>query len=516
MMTTAFMTDMYEVTMLQSALQDGLAHKKATFELFARKLPSGRRYGVVAGVERAIQAVQDFRFTKQQLAFLSSLPVIEQETVDYLKDFKFTGTITGYADGDVYFPYSPILTVEATFGQAVLLETVLLSILNHDSAVASAAARMVQAAEGIPIIEMGSRRTHEESAVAAARSAYMVGFTATSNLEAGLRYGIPVTGTSAHAFSLAHEYEKEAFRQQVAALGENTTLLVDTFDIPQGIRNAVEVAGPGLGGIRIDSGDLHDETVAARELLDSLNAVDTKIVLSSDIDEFAISEMVDRGTPVDGIGAGTRVVTGSGHPTAGMVYKLVAIESHDGSMRPVAKKASGKVSVGGKKVPYRFFEDGVMTGEFYVIGEDFIPRGAFPLHSTYIEDGMVHDSLSLEDIRRLHQSSMNALPAEAKLIGAGDPAFIVEQQEGGAVLDTAENPDEFASVSDLTENSFREIINILNFAKSVRLDPGVSYVEKIQGLKVRVSKDTDGQATATLLLPVTEQNPNQVKTGEIA
>lgn len=422
--STAFKTDKYEITMLQSALTDGLAHKRAVFELFARKLPTGRRYGVVAGIARAINAVKNFHFTEEQLAYLEADPIIEPFTISYLRNFKFTGTIRGYREGDIYVPYSPILTVESTFGEAVLLETVLLSILNHDSAVASASARMVQAGQGMGIIEMGSRRTHDESAVDAARAAYLTGFTHTSNMEAGMRYGIPTTGTSAHAFSLAHVNEKEAFRQQVKALGVGTTLLVDTFDIEQGIRNAVEVAGTNLGGIRIDSGDLHEETVKARSLLDSLGAKNTKIVLSSDIDEFTISELLDRGTPVDSVGAGTRVVTGSGHPTAGMVYKLVAIDNDgNGTMRPVAKKASGKKSLGGKKYAYRTFDkDGYFNAEIISL-EMIHGNGHVPIQVAFIEDGEYLTEYDLEESRKFHTKRMHRVTDEGKLIGAGDPIF---------------------------------------------------------------------------------------------
>lgn len=427
MSTTAFKTDMYEVTMLQSAMEDGLADKKAVFELFARKLPAGRRYGVIAGTGRAIDAVRNFRFNEEQLDYLAQNPAIKDETIDYLRTFKFSGNIIGYNEGDLYFPYSPVLTVESTFGEAVLLETVLLSIMNHDSAVASAASRMVQAANGLPIIEMGSRRTHDQSAVDAARAAYLTGFTATSNLEAGLTYGVPTTGTSAHAFSLAHLDEKEAFRRQIDALGVSTTLLVDTFDIAQGIRNAVEVAGPELGGIRIDSGNLYDETMNARKLLDSLGATKTKIVLSSDIDEYVISELMDRGTPVDGIGAGTRVVTGSGHPTAGMVYKLVAIENADGTMRPVAKKASGKISVGGKKTAYRVFSEGLLTGEFYqAVGQP--EEGWEPIQREFVVEGEFVQMPTLEESRQFHQTAMTVLPEQARRIEAGEAFLSAEQK----------------------------------------------------------------------------------------
>lgn len=427
--STAFMVDKYEITMLQAALKSGHAFDKATFDLFARKLPQGRRYGVVGGISRAIQAVKDFKFTEEQLTLLENDPIIEQETVEYLRNYTFSGKIIGYKEGDVYFPNSPILTVEGFFGDAVLLETVLLSILNHDSAVMSAASRMVVAGKGLPLIEMGSRRTHEEAAVDSARAAYIAGFDATSNMEAGMRYSIPTTGTSAHAFTLAFADEKEAFKAQIEALGVSTTLLVDTYDIEQGIRNAIEVAGTELGGIRIDSGDLHEETVNARKLLDSLGATKTKIVLSSDIDEYSIAEMIDRGTPVDGVGAGTRVVTGSGHPTAGMVFKLVEREGENGEMIPVAKKATGKKSAGGSKIAYRTFdENGKISGEFYTLSDNGITdiEGAYPTQITYVEEGK-YNIPTIKDARKFHKYILTTLPDSALMTTAGKPAFEVDE-----------------------------------------------------------------------------------------
>lgn len=423
--STAFMVDKYELTMLQAALQSGQAFNKSTFDLFARKLPQGRRYGVVGGISRAIEAVKNFRFTDEQIEYLEKDPAINEETVEYLKNYVFSGKIIGYREGDVYFPNSPILTVEGFFGDAVLLETVLLSILNHDSAVMSAASRMVVAGHGLPLIEMGSRRTHEEAAVSSARAAYIAGFDATSNMEAGLRHNIPTTGTSAHAFTLAFAEEKEAFKAQVDALGVSTTLLVDTYDIEQGIRNAVEIAGTDLGGIRIDSGDLHEETVNARKLLDSIGAVNTKIVLSSDIDEYTIAEMLDRGTPVDGVGAGTRVVTGSGHPTASMVFKLVEREGENDEMIPVAKKATGKKSAGGLKIAFRTFdENGKISGEFYSLNEIDMSKhkDAHPTQITYVEEGK-YNIPSIEDARKFHQEALSTLPDSALMTTAGKPAF---------------------------------------------------------------------------------------------
>lgn len=430
--TTSFLTDRYELTMVESTLKSGLAHKKAVFELFARRLPTGRRYGVVAGIGRALEAVQNFTFTPAQIAWLEENKIVDADTIEFLRDFRFKGNITAYHEGELYFPYSPILTVESTFAEAVLLETVLLSILNYDSAVASAASRMVQAGKGLPMYELGSRRANEHAAVAATRAAYIAGFTATSNLEAGMVYGIPTMGTSAHAFTLAHKDEKEAFRRQVEALGSGTTLLVDTYDIAQGIRNAVEVAGTELGGIRIDSGDLYEETIKARKLLDELGAVNTKIVLSSDIDEYIIDELVDRQIPVDGIGAGTKVVTGSGSVTAGMVYKLVAIEDENGEMQPVAKKASGKKSVGGRKWAWRetgqdghVYRENVLVRENPLFSEQYVNTPTSrTLQKQYIIDGEAVFNPTLTEIRNFHKFAIGELlPLDKSIQSSTIPAL---------------------------------------------------------------------------------------------
>lgn len=434
METTAFLTDKYEVTMLQAMLRAGRADHRAVFDLFARRLPKGRRYGVVGGVGRVVEAVKNFRFTDEQIAYLEADPIIDEATVRYLRDYKFRGIIVGQPEGSLYFPNTPILTVIGTFADCVLLETLLLSIMNHDSAVMSAASRMVTAAEGMPMIEMGSRRTSETSAIAAARAAYIAGFNATSNLQAGHLYQIPTTGTSAHAYTLAYgpDGEEQSFYDQMVALGTDTTILVDTYNIPEGIRRAVHAANTlgvsGPGGIRIDSGDLHEETVNARALLDSLGAIDTKIVLSSDIDEYTISEMKERGTPVDAVGAGTRVVTGSGAPTAEMVYKLVQIND-----TPVSKRAEGKVSTGGIKVTYReFHEDGTMAGEFFKVGTTSAPFTSSQ-HPTQVllvdgQSGYFHQE-DIEVSRARHKEQVAYLPESARLILAGDAAFTAQQTD---------------------------------------------------------------------------------------
>ena len=417
----ALLTDRYELTMVAAALADGTADRDCVFEVFARRLPHGRRYGVLAGTGRLLEALPDFRFTDEDLAALREQGLSDSRLLDWLAGFRFSGDVDGYAEGELFFPGSPVLTVRAPFAEGVLLETLVLSVLNHDSAIASAAARMVAAACERPCIEMGSRRTHEDAAVAAARAAHLVGFAATSNLEAGHRYGVPTTGTSAHAFTLLHDDEAAAFRAQVAALGVGTTLLVDTYDVDQGIRTAVEVAGPELGAIRLDSGDLPTLAAHARELLDSLGATGTRIIVTSDLDEFAIAGLM--AAPVDGYGVGTSLVTGSGAPTAGMVYKLV---ERDGV--PVAKRSEGKNSVGGRKSAVRRHDaSGTATAEV-VTSEAVLPRdGDRSLLVELVRGGELCAPATpreaLTAARAHHERARGAMPAEAFALSRGDCAI---------------------------------------------------------------------------------------------
>lgn len=416
--STALFTDHYELTMLQAALADGTADRACSFEVFARRLPAGRRYGVVAGTGRLIDAVTRFRFGEAEIARLE--PVLDRRTIDYLAAFAFDGDIEGYREGELYFPGSPVLTVTGTFGATVILETLALSILNHDCAIASAAARMVSVAGDRTLIEMGSRRTHEESAVAAARAAYLAGFSATSNLEAGRRYGLPTGGTAAHSFTLLHDTEAAAFASQIASLGVDTTLLVDTYDITAGIATAIEVAGTNLGAVRIDSGDLGVLTKAAREQLDELGATQTRIVLSGDLDEFAIAALA--ADPVDVYGVGTALVTGSGAPTAGMVYKLVEVDG-----RAVEKRSEHKSSHGGRKSALRRHRASGTADEevvFRVTRPPAAEPGDRTLPVPFVRGGRpVDDLATLEDSREHLRAAMVSLPWEGLKLSKGDPAL---------------------------------------------------------------------------------------------
>lgn len=427
--STALLTDHYELTMLEAALRSGAANRRCVFEVFARRLPDGRRYGVLAGTGRFLEALQRFRFTDAEIEDLRARKVVDEPTLEWLANYRFSGDIYGYAEGECYFPGSPLLVVESTFAEGVLLETLALSILNHDSAVAAAASRMTLAADGRPCIEMGSRRTHEEAAVAAARAAYIAGFTTSSNLEAGRRHGVPTTGTSAHAFTLLHDDEREAFTAQVDALGKNTTLLVDTYDVTNAVKIAVDVAGPELGGVRLDSGDLLVQAREVREQLDSLGATKTKIVVTSDLDEYAIAALA--AGPVDVYGVGTSLVTGSGSPTAGMVYKLVQHSNDAGDMIDVAKKSKDKISVGGRKWALRRRNTaGVAEAEIIGIGSQPVDDGDDrEMLVQLVDKGEVIVATDAQSARETHERSRAELPAKAHMMSRGE-AVIPTQYEG--------------------------------------------------------------------------------------
>ena len=426
--STALLTDRYELTMLEASLRSGAGNRVCVFEMFSRRLTAGRRYGVVAGTGRFLEALEDFRFDDEALAWLSRERIVDDATIAWLADYRFSGDIDGYAEGEPFFPGSPILTVQSTFAEAVLLETLALSIYNHDCAIAAAASRMTAASCERPCIEMGSRRTHEEAAVAAARAAYIAGFAATSNLAAGRRFAIPTTGTSAHAFTMVHDDERAAFQAQLDSLGADTTLLVDTYDVEAAVRTAVELAGPNLGAVRIDSGDLVGLARRVRAQLDDLGARGTRIIVTSDLDEHAIAALAP--APVDGYGVGTSVVTGSGLPTASLVYKLVA--RTDGASpdtwRSVTKASPGKIDHGGRKQAFRRHDaHGVATAEVVRasssdtnISDD---EGGRPLLAPLVRRGEIVGGEPLEAARERHARTRAQLPSEALRLQPGGPAI---------------------------------------------------------------------------------------------
>lgn len=429
--STALFTDQYELTMLQAALHGGTAERTSVFEVFTRRLPEGRRYGVVCGTGRVLDAVENFHFGKRELDFLRQHSVVDDTTLDWLADYRFRGDIHGYPEGEVYFPGSPVMRVEGSFADCVLLETVILSILNHDSAVAAAASRMAVAAGDRPLMEMGARRTHELAAVAASRAAYVGGFSSTSDLAAGFRYDIPTVGTSAHAFTLLHDSERDAFGAQVDSLGRDTTLLVDTYNVEEAVRSAVEVAGTRLGAVRIDSGDLLLIAHRVRQQLDDLGATGTRIVVTSDLDEYAIASLA--AAPVDAYGVGTQLVTGSGHPTCSMVYKLVAraeSDAPDAPLHAVAKRSlGGKSSAGGAKWAARQ-RDADGTAEVEVVGTGPVPEelAAQQLQVPLVRGGRVVAREPLDAARERHTDALAGLPMSATQLSLGEAVLPTEHK----------------------------------------------------------------------------------------
>lgn len=434
--STALLTDKYELTMVDAAIHSGVAHRKTVFELFGRNLPTTRRFGVVAGTGRILEALQRFEFSDDQIDYLANEDTLSSQALDFLSSFRFSGNMYGYEEGECYFPGSPLLTVEGTFAECTLLETLLLSILNHDCAVASAASRMTIAAHGRPCVDMGARRAHERAAVSAARAAVIGGFKATSDLEAGKRYQLPTVGTSAHSFTLVHDSEQEAFAAQIARLGTGTTLLVDTYDIEQGVQRAVEAAraaGGELGSVRLDSGDLVALAFRVRGQLDALGATDTKITVTSDLDEYAIAAL--GAAPVDTYGVGTKLVTGSGVPTAALVYKLVERENSNGVMEGVAKKSESKSTIAGRKIAGRSYDaDGHASEEILFTGagwdetQQFMrENGIRPLQRMLIADGVIEEDATgagaVESAKERHLRSRAELPYPAWRLSAGEPGI---------------------------------------------------------------------------------------------
>lgn len=415
-------TDRYELSMLDGALRSGVIDAAATFEVFTRSLPNGYRYGVVAGTGRLLDALAGFSFDDETISWLLNERVISTELATYLAAYRFEGTVFGYSEGEVFTSLSPILRIEGRFCDLVL-ETLALSILNYDASVATKAARVVSAARGHRLIEMGSRRTNEVAAIAAARAAYVAGFDATSNLAAGMNYGVPTAGTAAHAFILAHRSEREAFEAQVAAQGPGTTLLVDTFDTEAGTELALDVAGPELGAIRIDSGDLADSSRRCRKLLDQRGATNVKITVTGDLDEFTIAELLAHDAPVDTFGVGTKLVTGYSPP--GFVFKLVAIE--DGSsMRPVAKRSVGKLSSGSAKDAYRLMENDLAVTELVQARDAELPppKGSSrALSRLLFEHGTSVVDTSLESARTTAKTALRELPPRAFDLRPGNPVL---------------------------------------------------------------------------------------------
>ncbi|WP_337101052.1 nicotinate phosphoribosyltransferase [Paenibacillus sp. YIM B09110] len=356
-------TDKYQINMMYAHWLHGTADEKAVFEAYFRKLPFGNGYAVFAGLERIVRYIEDLRFGDEEIDYLRTQEENYQEAfLEELRSFRFTGNLYAVPEGTVVFAGVPLLCVEARMFEAQLIETAMLNFLNYQTLIATKAARVKQAAQDDVLLEFGTRRAQEaDAAVWGARAAYIGGFHATSNMRAGMMFGIPAKGTHAHAWVQGHDTEEEAFRKYAEALPDQVTLLVDTYNtLTSGVPNAIKVAkllesqGKRMQAIRLDSGDLAYLSQTARKMLDEADLPYVKIVASNDLDENIIFNLKAQGARIDTWGVGTKLITAADQPALGGVYKLVAREK-DGEYVPVIKISGNpeKVTNPGYKEVYR-------------------------------------------------------------------------------------------------------------------------------------------------------------------
>lgn len=410
----ALATDLYQLTMAAGYFHRGLSHTRATFELFVRRLPKARRYLVACGIEDALDYLEALRFEDDDIEFLRDVPALRDAMtpafVDYLRSFRFRGRVLAVSEGTVVFGGEPMVQVTGSIVEAQLVETFLLSAVNHGTMIASKAARVVRAAGEASLLEFGTRRTHPDAALSAARAAYLVGFAGTSNVEAGRRYGIPVLGTAAHSWTMAHDDEEQAFANYAATFPNATILLIDTYDTLRGAERAARIVGEKLKGVRIDSGDLATMSREVRAILDAHGLRRTQILASGDLDEHAIASLRAAGAPFDSYGVGTELVCSRDAPSLGGVYKVVEWE-REGARRSIAKFAEGKATYPGPHQVHRSWGADGEPSDVLALASEPGPAGAEALLVPRLELGQrVGPRPALEELRRRAMDSLAALP----------------------------------------------------------------------------------------------------------
>lgn len=431
-LSSGLLTDLYELTMAAGYVQNRF-DARATFELFVRHLPPRRNYLVAAGLEQALDFLENVCFSDEEIAYLRALPFFRQvhsDFFDYLSRFRFNGEVWALPEGTIFFPGEPLLRVTAPISEAQLVETSLLSILHFQTLIASKAARVTTAAAGRPVVEFGSRRAHGvEAGVLAARAAFVGGCQGTSNTYAGYRFGIPVYGTQAHSWIMAHADEAEAFRNFLDVFPEDSILLVDTYDVRAAIEKIIAL-GRKPGGVRLDSGDVLADSVWARQRLDSAGWSDVRIFVSGDLEEDRIEALLRSGARIDAFGVGTALSTSADAPFIGVIYKLVEVEVA-GQVRNTAKFSEEKKTYPGRKQVFRFQgKEAAFSGD--IIGlEDETFSGAELLLVPVMRQGRrlaaaTHEpGAAAVSARQRFLSSRGRFPAHVLALGAADPPFQV-------------------------------------------------------------------------------------------
>ena len=432
MPVTSLSTDLYQLTMLAGYVHAGRHETPATFEMFVRRLPRHRACLVTAGVEHALEYIEQLRFTSDEIAWIRELPPfagIGPAFFDYLRSFRFSGDVWAMREGTPFFPHEPILRVTAPLAEAQLLETALLAILNFETTIASKAYRIVQAAAGHPVMEFGARRAHGvDAALYAARAAYIAGCTGTSFVEAGRRFGIPVSGTMAHSWVLAAASEREAFATYAELFKHHTVLLLDTYDVPAAAALVVE-SGLRPSAIRIDSGDLLASSRHVRDVFDRGGLRETQILVSGDLDEWKIRALVDADAPIDGFAVGTALTTSDDAPALGGVYKLVEIQER-GHWRGVMKRSEGKATWPGRKQVWRIVENGTAVRDVISVDDEQAPSAGIPLLECVMRGGRMVPSLPLAAVRDHCARMVRMLPDPFRGVSTDPIAFPVQRSEG--------------------------------------------------------------------------------------
>ena len=423
-------TDFYELTMCASYF-DNKNFEPATFDLFIRRLPENRSYFLFAGLEEALQYLQNIKFTEGHLAYLKKQG-FKEDFLDYLRGFRFTGDVWAVLEGTVAFPNEPLIRVTAPIIEAQLVETFLLNTVNLQSMIATKASRVVHAAKGKSVIEFGLRREPGiDAGMKVARSSYIAGCQGTSNVLAGQVYGIPVFGTMAHSFIMSYPKEIDAFRAFAKTFPNKSTLLIDTYNDISGAEKAAVVAkeleakGFRLGGVRLDSGDLVQTSKKVRKILDDQGLEYVKIFASGDLDEFKIEELLSKGARIDSFGVGTKMGTSADRPYLDVIYKLCEIMTAEEGFSPIMKLSKDKITLPGRKQVYRFMDaagnfekDTIALADEKVQGE--------PLLVKVIEKGkLIYKFPSLGNIRATAAENLSKLPEEYKAL-TGAPVYPVE------------------------------------------------------------------------------------------
>ena len=415
----ALFTDLYELTMAQAYVDAGM-EGSATFSLFFRSYPPDRAYFVAAGLEDALSYLETFNFTSQDLEYLSGLGLFRESFVQSLAELRFTGSVRALPEGTIFFADEPLLEVRAPIVEAQVFETYLLNQTNLQSILATKASRVVHAAKGRTLVDFGARRAHgTDAADKLARASFLVGFAGTSNVQAGARYGVPVYGTMAHSFVMTFQREIDAFRAYAESFPSGTTLLVDTYDTMQGIRNAIAMAqemqrrGHRLGAVRLDSGDLAEPAKHARLLLNEAGLQEVTIFASGGLDEFDLESLLEAGAPIDGFGVGTKLAVSADAPWTDCAYKLVDYESE-----PVSKLSAGKRTLPGAKQVYRFFDrDARPVRDLIALEQEPPPSNGTALLEEVMRDGRrLHPPPALTQLREGFAQQFSRLPDEVKAL----------------------------------------------------------------------------------------------------